>query len=103
MGEGVAVEAGSAGIAADDSKAAVDSETAAGSKSSQTHWGERSTSKLHHLVYCSSLAAAFVAFSVDNSKALILCSVAVVAFAADICIDSLLQFDVLGLDFTDGG
>ena len=36
VGEGVDVEAGSAGIAAFDSKAAVDSETPAGSKSSKT-------------------------------------------------------------------
>ena len=50
MGEGVAVSAGSAGIAAVDTKAAADSETVAGSKSSQTLGEEQSSSQPHFLV-----------------------------------------------------
>ena len=46
-GEGVPVEARRAEITAVDSKAAVDAETAAGSKNSQTGSGERNTSKVH--------------------------------------------------------
>ena len=46
VGEGVAVEVGSAGIAAVDSTAAVDAQTAPGSKSARTLGEERSSSKV---------------------------------------------------------